>query len=88
MWKPPEPFEAISSDDLVDKLVYHADNPWAEWRKGKPITQRQLASFLGVFHIFPDRVYIDGDGKIDTKDGKRVRGYTRAQFEDAWSRYL
>jgi hypothetical protein len=52
---------------------------WAEWKGGHPITQNQLARVLQPFGIAPGRVRIDG---------RQARGYHRAQFEDAWERYL
>jgi hypothetical protein len=64
---------------LVDELVADTTSEWAEWRNGKPISQRQLANLLKPFRIFPDRVQIGT---------QQVRGYQRAWFEDAWDRYI
>jgi hypothetical protein len=71
--------DAIGSQDLIDRLTADSESEWAEWYRGKPITQRQLAVLLKPFHIFPDRVQVGAN---------RVRGYSRAQFEDAWERYI
>jgi hypothetical protein len=69
----------ISSQMLIEELVTMPESEWAEWSKGKGISQKQLANMLKPFHIFPQQVRIGGS---------QVRGYLRAQFEDAWERYL
>ena len=69
----------IGSQQLIDRLIADPDSEWAEWQRGKPITQAQLARLLKPFHIFPDQIWIGGH---------QLRGYRRSQFEDAWSRYL
>jgi Protein of unknown function (DUF3631) len=46
---------------------------------GKAITQAQLARVLKPFGVAPEQVRIAG---------QKTRGYLRAQFEDAWERYL
>ena len=69
----------VSSATLIDKLTADPISEWAEWRRGKPISQRQLADLLKPFHIFPEQVRI-GE--------RQVRGYYRKQFEEAWKIYL
>jgi putative DNA primase/helicase len=72
--------DAIGSQALIDELTTDTTAEWAEWgRGGKPITQRQLATLLKPFHIFPDRIQIGN---------QQVRGYKRTWFEDAFERYL
>jgi len=34
--------DAIRSIDLVAKLIADPERPWAEWKRGKPLTQKQL----------------------------------------------
>jgi hypothetical protein len=70
----------VSSADLVAQLATYADGLWAEWKAGKPITQGQMARLLKPFGIYPEVMRLPTAGTI--------RGYARAQFEDAWSRYL
>jgi hypothetical protein len=70
---------AVGSAGLIEKLTADPTSDWAEWRSGKPITQKQLANMLKPFGICADRVMIGGH---------RIRGYLRSQFEDAWERYL
>jgi putative DNA primase/helicase len=72
--------EAMSSADLVAALVADPERPWAEWRRGRPLTQKQLAGLLKPFCIISQTVHIPG-----FKDAK---GYSRADFEEAWSAYL
>ena len=73
------PHDAIGSQILVDALAADSASEWAEWKGGKPITQRHLSVLLKPFRIFPDRVQIGT---------QQVRGYKRAWFTDAWDRYL
>jgi len=73
--------DAISSNDLVHRLTADPDADWTEWKNGKPITQKQIATMLGRgrFGIYPQQVWIEG---------RQVRGYRFADFADAWGRYL
>jgi Protein of unknown function (DUF3631)/CHC2 zinc finger len=69
----------IGSEDLIRKITADPDSDWVEWKSGKPITQKQLASLLKRYGIAPEQVRIDGH---------QVRGYWRAHFTEAWERYL
>lgn len=71
--------DALPSQQLVDELVKLEERPWPEWRRGKPLTTRQLASLLRSFHVVPGNIRI-GD--------KVPKGYRRDQFEDAFARYI
>jgi hypothetical protein len=74
----------IGSQELCDKLAADQDSEWAEWGKSrKPITQAQLARLLKNHGIHPEPVRPKALG-----GNKQIRGYRRAQFEDAWERYL
>lgn len=72
--------DRIASAALVKALCEIEGAPWAEFGKGeKPITATKLASVLKRYDIRPHPV----------RHGEEVyRGYERADFEDAWSRYL
>jgi putative DNA primase/helicase len=72
--------DMIRSIDLVAKLVADPERPWAEWKRGKPLTQKQLAGLLAPFGIGSETVHIPG-----LADAK---GYRRARFEEAWGAYL
>jgi putative DNA primase/helicase len=71
--------EVIRSVDLVTKLAADPERPWAEYNRGKPITQRQLARLLGTFGIISVNVNPPG-----LAQGK---GYRRADFKEAWASY-
>jgi putative DNA primase/helicase len=70
----------IRSVDLVAELVADPDKPWAEFNRGKPISQRQLAKLLKGFSVFPKTVHPPG-----VPHGK---GYNAEQFSDVFGRYL
>ena len=67
------------TDQLLTNLRGIEDSPWAVIRKGEPLDARGLAHRLRKYGIEPKPI----------REGDRVfKGYRRAQFEDAWSRYL
>jgi Protein of unknown function (DUF3631)/Arm DNA-binding domain len=71
--------DEVLSRVLVEKLTADLESPWHEWKGGKPLTQKQLANLLREFTII----------SVDVRPGViHGKGYKRAQFEDAWSRYL
>ena len=71
--------DVIGSEDVIQKITADQDLDWVEWKNGKPITQKQLANLLKRYGITPERVWIGG---------RRIRGYLRAHFIEAWERYL
>jgi putative DNA primase/helicase len=71
--------EVIRSADLIEKLVADPERPWADWRRGRPLTQKQLAGLLRSFFITSDTVHPPG-----LPQGK---GYQKVHFEDAWAAY-
>jgi hypothetical protein len=71
--------DVIRSSDLVAKLTADTERPWAEWKHGRPLTQKQLAGLLAPFHIISLTVHPPG-----LLDGK---GYRRIDFEEAWAAY-
>jgi putative DNA primase/helicase len=71
--------DVIRSADLVERLAADPERPWAEWSRGKPISQKQLARLLGPFLIVSETVH-----PPDRADGK---GYKRLRFEEAWAAY-
>ena len=67
------------TDTLLTNLKGIEDSPWAVIRKGEPLDPRGLSLRLRKYGIQPKSI----------RDGDQVfKGYSRAQFEDAWSRYL
>src|SRR5262249_5087213 len=71
--------EVIRSVDLVTKLAADPERPWAEYNRGKAITQRQLARLLGTFGIISVNV-----NPLGLAQGK---GYRRGDFKEAWASY-
>ena len=72
------PAAEITSATLIEELIKIVPRPWAEYGKGgKPVTANRLARLLKPLGI--------GPGLIGTQ---RLAGYQRAQFEEAFERYL
>lgn len=65
----------IPTVTLLESLHGIESSPWSEWRQGKPLTARGLARILDPFGVKPDRSRV-------------MRGYARAEFTDAWSRFV
>ena len=77
-------FEARDADRLASANICNAlaemeDRPWPEWRMGKPITTRQLASLLKPFDVFPKTIRV-GDST--------PKGYVLADLDDPFARYV
>jgi hypothetical protein len=68
------------SREIVHKLTDDPEKPWAEYRRDKPLTQKQLANLLADFGIRSSDVH--------PRDDNHGKGYERSQFEEAWERYL
>ena len=71
--------DRIVTADLIAALVDMEDRPWAEWRRGQPVTFTSISRLLKPYGIKPDKWRV----KLDSE-----RGYLRAACEDAFSRYL
>ncbi len=83
--------DCILSAKLVELLKEDPEGPWAEWGRGKGLTQKSLAVLLGGgggrgrgsrggFGIRSHDVHLPG--------GVHGKGYQRSQFDDVWARYL
>lgn len=70
----------IFSAHLLDALNTDDEAPWATWNRGKPMAPRQLKTKLAEFGIKSKQV------RIGFESGKM--GYERADFVEAWDRYL
>jgi len=69
--------ERLKSSALLLTLIAIEDAPWAEYRKGFPLSVNELARLLRQFGIRPrDLRFPDGVHK----------GYERGDFKDAWAR--
>jgi hypothetical protein len=79
-----ELFEAENADKLTTKQILDclnglAERPWPTWNKGRPLNEHNLGRLLRPFEIKSRTIRLaDGTPK----------GYVRADFVDAWSRYL
>ena len=62
--------EAIPSATIVERLAAMESQPWPEWKRGKPITVRQLASLLRPFDVHP-------------RNHRAAGGQSKAYFLDA-----
>ncbi|MCZ6621573.1 MAG: DUF3631 domain-containing protein, partial [Deltaproteobacteria bacterium] len=71
--------DRLSSADICEALGDMEDRPWPEWKRGKPITMRQLAKLLSGFDVIPKPIRIEGTP---------TKGYTLEQLIDPFSRYL
>jgi hypothetical protein len=72
--------ERLSGQELRARLKADDEKPWAAWGKGDSgLTARGMATLLGDFNIESKQIWLGG---------KNLRGYERADFKDAWVRYL
>jgi putative DNA primase/helicase len=69
---------SLATTDILDVLTKMEDRPWPEWRRGHPLTPSSLSKLLKPYAIAPKQMRT-GAGV--------VRGYDRADFEEAWARY-
>ena len=69
----------LTSKAIVDDLTSDPEKPWAEWSRGKPITEKGVASLLHEYFI--------SSRAVGPREA-RAKGYRKANFEDAWKRYL
>jgi hypothetical protein len=72
----------ITSEAIVVELRKDPTAIWADYNRGGPITQRQVAALLDAYDIHPIPLH-----PTKRQDFQR-RGYTLAQFSDAFARYL
>lgn len=71
--------ERISMADLIAALIADDEAAWATWNRGRALTARQLGKMLQGYGIKTKTLRL----------GYEVaKGYDRAQFADAFGRYL
>ena len=71
--------DRITSATLVKRLALFEDRPWGDWNGSNPLSERQLARLLKPIRIRPKPIRVGA---------RTPRGYLRAGFSDAFSRYL
>lgn len=70
----------LKTMDLLRSLHAMEESGWGQYRGVKPLTPEALASLLRPFDIRPRHVH--------ARPAPTIRGYERADFADAWARYL
>lgn len=73
-----EDADHLPTAELLQRLNQLEDAPWSEWY-GQPLTARGLAKLLEPYGVTP---------LLRRLRGERRRGYFRADFADAWRRYV
>ena len=69
----------ITSETLINKLAEFEERPWGEFRNGAQMSKQALAMLLKGFDIEPHK-WREGQ--------KTLRGYWKADFNEAFARYL
>jgi hypothetical protein len=71
--------DRLATRVLLEYLNAQAGRPWAESRKGKPVTDLWLAQQLRSYGIRPKYMWIDQE---------HIRGYVKEEFSDTFIRYI
>ena len=71
--------DRLASAMICERLAEREDRPWPEFRRGKPLTARQLAKLLQAFGVRPRTVRIDDE---------TAKGYRLEELTDSFNRYL
>jgi putative DNA primase/helicase len=71
--------EHLTSKAIIERLTADPEKRWAEWSRGRPITEKGVAGLLREYRIV---------SKAVGPKEQRAKGYHRADFADAWERYL
>ncbi len=72
--------DRLGTSDLLLRLYEIEDSPWRTLNHGKAVDANRLADLLRPFGI--------GSAQMWTPPNVNTRGYYRADFQDAWSRFL
>jgi Protein of unknown function (DUF3631) len=70
--------DKMPSADILHELNKMDESPWGVIRRGEPLDARGLSQRLGKYGIGP---------KPQRVGQNVITGYSRSQFDDAWSRY-
>lgn len=71
--------QVVTTAALLTMLHSIVDAPWGQWSGGRPMSGYALSLSLRSFGVQPTRFRVGG---------VLVRGYTRADLANAWTRYL
>jgi hypothetical protein len=69
----------LTSKTIIERLTEDPEKPWAEWSRGRPISEKGVAHLLHEYCIVSRTV---------GPRGAEAKGYRKADFKDAWERYL
>jgi len=69
----------LTSKAIIADLEGDKEKQWAEWSRGKPITEKGVAGLLHAYGI---------TSKSVGPKGAQAKGYRKSEFADAWDRYL
>jgi hypothetical protein len=69
----------LHTDTIITELCQVPESPWPTIRKGEPIDDRGLSSRLRKYGI---------SSKSQRVGAAVFKGYSKAQFTDAWKRYV
>ncbi|HEX5050417.1 MAG TPA: DUF3631 domain-containing protein [Planctomycetota bacterium] len=72
--------DRMSTSSIITSLVLLEERPWPEYRRGQPITPRQIATLLSAFEVRSKNLRLP--------EGSVAKGYLCADFEDVWRRYF
>jgi hypothetical protein len=71
--------DKLATAAIIRRLTALEDRPWADYTQGHPITPRHLAKLLDGFRIKAKQIRLGP---------RTLKGYARADFTDAFGRYL
>jgi putative DNA primase/helicase len=72
--------DRIATKDLIAALHDMEERPWIDFRRGKPLTARQLGDMLRSFKV--------AARSMRFVDGRNAKGYPLSILQDVFSRYL
>lgn len=71
--------DTVRTEQILAELNRMEESPWRSIRRGDPLDARGISTRLGKYGI---------GSKPHRIGAEVVKGYSRSQFEDAWTRYL
>jgi putative DNA primase/helicase len=72
--------DCMTSQQMVADLIADPEHPWAEYRNGRPLSQKQLANPLNGYGIYSETIHPAGL--------PHAKGYRPDQFTELFDRYL
>ena len=72
--------DALPTQHILEDLAAMEGRPWSEWRQGKRLSPRGLASLLKPFKVNPKNIKLPGQ--------RVLKGYYRTHLQPIWAAYL